>query len=230
MWSPGFLTPGSGSTTPPSTTPIPPRWSRASSPASRMPPRTARWWPPCSPAPAPMPSAPAATPRNTPSTTACGPRSTAPTWSSSTTWSTPSSCARSPSSAGSTACGSPAARKSALACDITISSDLAIYGQAGPRHGSAPVGGASDFLPWFLTIEDAMWNCVSCEMWRAYKMKAQGPHLQSACPSSKTTRASGCAIPRSSPNDYVKDGEIVYGEYKTGDEFKQARELGQRAS
>ena len=44
------------------------------------------------------------------------------------------------------------------ACDITITSDLAIFGQAGPKHGSAPVGGATDFLPWFLTMEDAMWN------------------------------------------------------------------------
>jgi 6-oxo-cyclohex-1-ene-carbonyl-CoA hydrolase len=58
-----------------------------------------------------------------------------------------------------------------MACDLAIASDLAIFGQAGPRHGSAPDGGASDFLPWFLGMEDAMWNCVSCEMWSAYKMK-----------------------------------------------------------
>jgi 6-oxocyclohex-1-ene-carbonyl-CoA hydrolase len=61
-----------------------------------------------------------------------------------------------------------------LACDLAISSDLAIFGQAGPKHGSSPAGGSSDFLPWFLTMEDAMWNCVSCEMWSAYKMKMKG--------------------------------------------------------
>jgi len=33
------------------------------------------------------------------------------------------------------------------ACDIAIAADTAIFGQAGPRHGSAPVGGSSDFLP-----------------------------------------------------------------------------------
>ena len=60
-----------------------------------------------------------------------------------------------------------------MACDLAVSSDLAIFGQAGARHGSAPVGGSSDFLPWFLSMEDAMWNCVSCEMWSAYKMKAK---------------------------------------------------------
>ena len=31
-------------------------------------------------------------------------------------------------------------------------------GQAGPRHGSAPDGGSSDFLPWMLPMELAMWN------------------------------------------------------------------------
>lgn len=45
-----------------------------------------------------------------------------------------------------------------MACDLAVASDLAVFGQAGPRHGSAPVGGSTDFLPWFLTIEDAMWS------------------------------------------------------------------------
>ena len=109
------------------------------------------------------------------------------------------------------------------ACDITISSDLAIYGQAGPRHGSAPVGGASDFLPWFLTIEDAMWNCISCEMWSAYKMYRKG--LISKClPVLKDDKGKWVRNPQIITNDYVKDGDIVYGDYKTGDDFKQARE------
>ncbi|MDP7346571.1 MAG: enoyl-CoA hydratase-related protein, partial [Anaerolineales bacterium] len=61
-----------------------------------------------------------------------------------------------------------------LACDLSVSSDLAVFGQAGPRHGSAPDGGSTDFLPWFLGIENAMWNCISCEVWSAYKMKQLG--------------------------------------------------------
>jgi 6-oxocyclohex-1-ene-carbonyl-CoA hydrolase len=109
-----------------------------------------------------------------------------------------------------------------LACDIAISSDLAIYGQAGPRHGSAPVGGSSDFLPWFLSAEDAMWNCVSCEMWSAYKMKAK--NLISKCvPVLKDDQGKWVRNPQVITDTYVKDGEIVYGENKTGDEAKQAR-------
>jgi len=110
-----------------------------------------------------------------------------------------------------------------MACDIAVSSDLAIFGQAGPRHGSAPVGGASDFLPWYLSIEDAMWNCVSCEMWSAYKMKAKNL-ISKVVPVLKLD-GKWVRNPQVITDKYIQDGEIVYGEYKTGDEAKQAREF-----
>lgn len=110
-----------------------------------------------------------------------------------------------------------------LACDIAISSDLAVFGQAGPKHGSAPVGGATDFLPWFLTMEDAMWNCVSCETWSAYKMKAKGM-ISKVVPVLKVD-GKWVRNPLVITDDYVKDGEIVYGEYKTGEAAKEARDF-----
>ncbi len=110
-----------------------------------------------------------------------------------------------------------------LACDIAISSDLATFGQAGPRHGSAPVGGASDFLPWFLSMEDAMWNCVSCEMWSAYKMKAKNL-ISKVVPVLKVD-GKWVRNPQVFTDKYIEDGEIVYGENKTGDEGKKAREF-----
>ena len=111
-----------------------------------------------------------------------------------------------------------------LACDIAIASDLAIFGQAGPRHGSAPVGGSSDFLPFYLTIEDAMWNCISCEMWSAYKMKAKNL-VSKVIPVLKDDKGSWMRNPQIITDKYVENGELVYGEFKTGDEFKQARAL-----
>ena len=108
-----------------------------------------------------------------------------------------------------------------MACDLAISSDLAIFGQAGPKHGSAPVGGSSDFLPWFLSMEDAMWNCVSCEMWSAYKMKMKG--LISKCVPVLKVDGKWVRNPMIVTDKYIEDGEIVYGEYKTGDELKEAR-------
>ncbi|MFH1976097.1 MAG: 6-oxocyclohex-1-ene-1-carbonyl-CoA hydratase [Pseudomonadota bacterium] len=110
-----------------------------------------------------------------------------------------------------------------MACDLAISSDLAIYGQAGPKHGSAPVGGASDFLPWYLSMEDAMWNCISCEMWSAYKMKAK--NLISKCVPVLKIDDKWVRNPMIVTDKYIEDGEIVYGEYKKGDALKEAREL-----
>ncbi|WP_022665719.1 6-oxocyclohex-1-ene-1-carbonyl-CoA hydratase [Desulfospira joergensenii] len=110
-----------------------------------------------------------------------------------------------------------------LACDLAVSSDLAIFGQAGPRHGSAPAGGSSDFLPWFLTMEDAMWNCVSCEMWSAYKMKAKGM-ISKVVPVLKKD-GQWVRNPMIVTDRYIEEGEIVYGEYKSGRDFKEGKTL-----
>ena len=110
-----------------------------------------------------------------------------------------------------------------MACDIALASDLAIFGQAGPRHGSAPVGGASDFLPWYLSAEDAMWNCVSCEMWSAYKMKAKNL-ISKAVPVLKVD-GKWVRNPTIVTDQWVKDGEIIYGEYKAGKELDEGRAI-----
>ena len=114
-----------------------------------------------------------------------------------------------------------------MACDITVSSDLAVFGQAGPRHGSAPDGGSTDFLPWYLGIEDAMWNCVSCEMWSAYKMKRLG--LVSKVVPVINDNGRWVRNPQVITDTYVEDGDIVYGEFKKGDEFKKARGIVKEA-
>jgi len=110
-----------------------------------------------------------------------------------------------------------------MACDIAVSSDAAIFGQAGPRHGSAPDGGSTDFLPWYLGIEDAMWNCISCEMWSAYKMKRVGL-ISKVVPVLKKGK-NFVRNPTVITDRYVENGEIVYGEFLKGEEFKKAREL-----
>ncbi|MBL8488137.1 MAG: 6-oxocyclohex-1-ene-1-carbonyl-CoA hydratase [Rhodocyclaceae bacterium] len=97
-----------------------------------------------------------------------------------------------------------------MATDLTISSDLAIYGQAGPKHGSAPDGGSTDFLPWFLSMEDAMYNCVSCETWSAYKMKAKGLVTKVVPVLKKDGKWVRNPLVRT--DAYIDDGEIVYGE------------------
>ncbi len=110
-----------------------------------------------------------------------------------------------------------------MACDLTLSSDLAVFGQAGPRHGSAPDGGSTDFLPWMLTIENAMWNCISCELWSAYKMQMKGL-ITKALPALKID-GEFVRNPLVITDCYVDGGEIVYGELKTGEAAQQAKAL-----
>ncbi|MBA7625427.1 6-oxocyclohex-1-ene-1-carbonyl-CoA hydrolase [subsurface metagenome] len=109
------------------------------------------------------------------------------------------------------------------ACDLAVASDLAIFGQAGPRHGSAPVGGSSDFLPWYLSIEDAMWNCISCEMWSAYKMLRKN-YLSKVVPVLKQGDKF-IRNPQVITDKWVEDGEIVYGEFVTGEKAQETRNL-----
>ncbi len=108
-----------------------------------------------------------------------------------------------------------------MACDIAVVSDLAILGQAGPKHGSAPDGGSTDFLPWYLTIEDAMWNCISCEMWSAYKMKLKGLVTEVV----PVLKKDGEFIrnPLIITDRYVDDGEIVYGDFVRGEAAQAAK-------
>ncbi|MGI6307902.1 MAG: 6-oxocyclohex-1-ene-1-carbonyl-CoA hydratase [Dethiobacteria bacterium] len=108
-----------------------------------------------------------------------------------------------------------------MACDITISSDMAIFGQAGPRHGSAPLGGSTDFLPEYLTMEQAMWNCISCELWSSYKMERLGL-ISKAIP---VLKVDGEFVPNPLviTDKYAEGGRIVYGEFASGEAREQAK-------
>jgi len=110
-----------------------------------------------------------------------------------------------------------------MACDISIASDLAVFGQAGPRHGSAPVGGSTDFIHWYLGMERAMWNCISCELWSAYKMA----HLGLISKAVPVLKKDGRFIrnPQVITDQFVNDGRIVYGEFVQGEAAAEARKL-----
>ncbi len=110
-----------------------------------------------------------------------------------------------------------------MACDITISSDLAMFGQAGPRHGSAPVGGSTDFLPVYLTMEQAMWSCISCELWSSYKML----HLGLISKVAPVLKVNGEFVrnPLVITDKYVENGEIVYGEPAGREQKDKGKEM-----
>ena len=68
-----------------------------------------------------------------------------------------------------------------MACDFSVAQDLALFGQAGPKHGSAPDGGSTDFLPLFVGIEAAMESCTLCEPWTAHKAYRLRPDHRRSC-------------------------------------------------
>jgi len=110
-----------------------------------------------------------------------------------------------------------------LPCDLAVASDMAVFGQGEPKHGSASLSGPSSFLPWYLSIEDAMWSCISCEMWSAYKMLRKN-YISKVVPVLKQGDKF-IRNPLVTTDRWLEDGEIVYGEFVTGDEAKKAKAL-----
>jgi 6-oxo-cyclohex-1-ene-carbonyl-CoA hydrolase len=109
------------------------------------------------------------------------------------------------------------------ACDFTVAADTGAFGQAGTRHGSTPTGGSTDFLPWNLSMEQAMWQATANEMWSAAKMERMGL-VTKAIPIKKNDKGEWVRDPRVITDKYVENGEIVYGEFKTGADYKAGNE------
>jgi 6-oxo-cyclohex-1-ene-carbonyl-CoA hydrolase len=114
-----------------------------------------------------------------------------------------------------------------MACDFSIASDLAVFSQAGPKHGSAPDGGSTDFLPLFVGMENAMVSGTLCEPWSAHKFYRLGG-LTDIVPA---LRVDGEWI--ANPlviTDRLVDafGRIVLGERKTGEALAEGKALMER--
>lgn len=102
-----------------------------------------------------------------------------------------------------------------MACDFSIAHDLARFGQAGPRHGSAPDGGSTDFLPLFVGIEQAMQSCTLCEHWSAHKALRLG--LISKLVPALVVDGEFVPNPLVVTDRWLDDmGQIVHGDFATG--------------
>ncbi len=111
----------------------------------------------------------------------------------------------------------------AMAADFTVAQDLANFGQAGPKHGSAAIGGATDFLPVMIGCEQAMVSGTLCEPFSAHKAYRLGICTQ-IVPALKVD-GEFVANPAAVTDRYLDAyGRIVHGEFKTGAEAKAARE------
>jgi len=111
-----------------------------------------------------------------------------------------------------------------MACDFTLSHDLAIFGQAGPKHGSAAIGGATDFLPVMIGCEQAMVSGTLCEPFSAHKAARLGI-IADVVPALKIDGkfvANPTVVTDQMLDEY---GRIILGEFRTGSAFKEGRDL-----
>jgi len=114
-----------------------------------------------------------------------------------------------------------------MACDFSVAQDLARFGQAGPKHGSAPIGGATDFLPVAIGTERAMVACVLCEPFSAHEAYFMGM-LADIVPALKVD-GKFVANPLVETSRITDDyGRFVFGRPKTGDAFRAGQELIKR--
>jgi 6-oxo-cyclohex-1-ene-carbonyl-CoA hydrolase len=111
-----------------------------------------------------------------------------------------------------------------MACDFSIAVDTARFGQAGPKHGSAPDGGSTDFLPLYVGFSRAMESGVLCEMWSAHKAMSIGL-LNQIVP---VLKVDGAWVPNPMvvTDRFVDEfGNIVYGDFKAGADRDAAKAI-----
>ncbi|MHB1122170.1 MAG: 6-oxocyclohex-1-ene-1-carbonyl-CoA hydratase [Ramlibacter sp.] len=111
-----------------------------------------------------------------------------------------------------------------MACDFSVASDLARFGQAGPKHGSAPIGGATDFLPLMVGAERAMAACVLCEPFSAHQAYDMGI-LTDIAPALKVDGKFVANPMVETQRLFDEFGRKVYGTAKTGDAAKEGKAL-----
>jgi 6-oxo-cyclohex-1-ene-carbonyl-CoA hydrolase len=116
-----------------------------------------------------------------------------------------------------------------MACDFSVAQDLARFGQAGPKHGSAPIGGATDFLPVVIGAERAMAACVLCEPFSAHEAYHMGM-LTDIVPA---LRVDGRWIANplvETQRVYDEFGRQVFGRPLTGEALREGKALLARGS
>ncbi|MBI4944883.1 MAG: 6-oxocyclohex-1-ene-1-carbonyl-CoA hydratase [Bacteroidetes bacterium] len=111
-----------------------------------------------------------------------------------------------------------------MACDFTIAQDMARFGQAGPKHGSAAIGGATDFLHLYVGIERAMMSLTLCEPWTAHQAYNFGM-ITDIVPALKVDGkfvANPLVVIDKQTDEF---GKLIFGTMKTGEELKKGKEV-----
>jgi 6-oxo-cyclohex-1-ene-carbonyl-CoA hydrolase len=111
-----------------------------------------------------------------------------------------------------------------MACDYTIAADTARFAQAGPKHGSAPDGGSTDFLHLYVGIARAIESCTLCEHWSAVEAMRLGL-VNKIVPVLKNRSGQFIVNPYVVRAEYDEWGNSCYGTYKRGEAAAEAKKV-----
>jgi 6-oxo-cyclohex-1-ene-carbonyl-CoA hydrolase len=111
-----------------------------------------------------------------------------------------------------------------MACDFSIAQDMARFGQAGPKHGSAPIGGATDFLPIMMNGDRALESGTLCEVWSAHKVYLNGM-ITSVVPALKVAGEWVANPMVETQQMFDAWGRFAFGESKSGEALAEAKAL-----
>jgi len=112
-----------------------------------------------------------------------------------------------------------------MAADFSVAGDHARFGQAGPKHGSAPDGGSTDFLDEYVGFARSVESLVLCEPWSAHKSMRLGL-INEIAPVYKQKDGKFIPNPFAITDRYIDEmGNIVYGEWKEGKDKDAAKAL-----
>jgi 6-oxo-cyclohex-1-ene-carbonyl-CoA hydrolase len=109
-----------------------------------------------------------------------------------------------------------------MACDFAVAADTARFGQAGPKHGSAPDGGSTDFLHLYVGFTRAIESCVLCEPWSAHTAVRIGL-INKIVPVLKNQAGEFISNPFVETKEADDWGNPAYGAFKTGEARKEAK-------
>ncbi len=111
-----------------------------------------------------------------------------------------------------------------MACDYTIAADTARFGQAGPKHGSAPDGGSTDFLHLFVGINHAIESCTLCEHWSAHRSLRLGL-INKVVPVLKASEDKYIPNPFVHLTEADEWGNSHFGAFKVGIDKEEAKQI-----
>lgn len=116
-----------------------------------------------------------------------------------------------------------------MACDFSIAADTARFGQAGPKHGSAPDGGSTDFLHLYVGVNRAIESCTLCKHWSAVQAANLGL-INKVVPVYKNKEGKFIRTPFVTSELVDEWGNPSFGAFKTGTAMQEAKRVAEECT